>query len=94
MNRKDLVPIIPPEIAGFKHSSGEIHVEDDGSFFACPGQDNDNSLCSTGDASNIFEASVEDHFGAQLSDFRARLLMKYTPVGPYGDIELDSHCRP
>jgi len=70
MDRKDPVPIIPPKILGFKQPSGEIHVEDDGSIFACPGQDNDNSLCSTGDVKNIFEASVEDHFGTQLFDLK------------------------
>jgi len=70
MDRQDIVTVIPPRSTGFKHSSGEIHVKDDESFFACPGQDNDNSLCATGDASNIFEVSVEDHFGAQLSDLK------------------------
>jgi len=74
MDRQDIVTVIPPKLTGFKHSSGEIHVKEDGSFFACPGQDNDNSLCATGDTSNIFEASVEDHFGAQLSDLKGTFI--------------------
>lgn len=92
-DRKDLVPIIPPRFTGFHHESGEIHIEENGSFFACPGQDNDNSLCSTGDASSVLGASIEDHFGARLFDVRELILIKF-PLGPYGDIKLDTNCIP
>lgn len=62
-SRKDLVPILPGRFLSFKHASGELHIQEDGTIVSCPGQDNDDSRCSTGDAKNIFKASVDDHFG-------------------------------
>lgn len=62
-NREDVVPILPGRFLGFHHPSGEKHILDSGSWVACPGQDNTNSECTTGDVSNIFVGSISDHTG-------------------------------
>jgi len=62
-NKEDLVPILPGMFLGYHHPSGEIHIEDSGAWDACPGQDNESDLCSTGDVSNIFEGDVSEHDG-------------------------------
>jgi len=62
-NKKDPVPILPGRFLGFHHPSGEIHIESDNSFVSCPGQDNTDARCSTGDAKNIFQADVSNHDG-------------------------------
>ncbi|KXN88006.1 Lipase [Leucoagaricus sp. SymC.cos] len=62
-NKKDVVPIIPGRFLGFHHPSSEIHIQDDGSFVSCPGQDNTDSRCSVGDAKNVLTAKVSDHHG-------------------------------
>jgi len=62
-NKKDPVPIIPGRFLGFHHPANEIHIQSDGSFVSCPGQDNTDSRCSVGDAKNVLEAQVSDHDG-------------------------------
>ncbi|KAJ7291065.1 lipase [Mycena rebaudengoi] len=62
-NKEDLVPILPGRFLGFHHPTGEIHIQDSGAWDVCPGQDNTNSLCTTGDVSNIFEGESGDHAG-------------------------------
>jgi len=37
-NKDDPVPVIPPRLLGFHHSSGEIHIQDSGDFIACTGK--------------------------------------------------------
>jgi hypothetical protein len=44
-------------------ASGEIHIQDSNAWDACPGQDNDSDLCSTGDVPTVFEWDVDDHDG-------------------------------
>ncbi|KAJ3571302.1 hypothetical protein NP233_g3846 [Leucocoprinus birnbaumii] len=97
-SRKDLVPIIPGRFLGFKHESSEIHIESgDGSIVSCPGQDNTDSQCSTGDAKNLFVADVEDHFGMC---FRISVIMdtaaehRARTAGPYGSVQMDTSCPP
>lgn len=62
-NEEDPVPVLPPLLLGYVHPAGEIHIQDSGSWDACPGQDNDSDLCSTGDVSTIFEWDTSDHDG-------------------------------
>ena len=37
-NMLDPVTIIPGRGLGFRHPSGEIHIQSDGSFVVCPGE--------------------------------------------------------
>jgi len=48
---------------GFHHPSGEVHIEDSNAWDNCPGQDNPDKLCSTGDVPNILEGNTADHHG-------------------------------
>ncbi|KAF5324349.1 hypothetical protein D9619_011120 [Psilocybe cf. subviscida] len=63
-NKKDLVPTIPGRFLGFVHPSNEKHIQDDGvTWVACPGEDNTDARCSTGEVSNILEGKIGDHDG-------------------------------
>ncbi|KAI5123183.1 hypothetical protein M0805_003950 [Coniferiporia weirii] len=62
-NQKDPVPTVPGEFLGFVHPSGEVHIQPSEAWDACPGQDNDSDLCSTGVVSNVFEGDVSNHDG-------------------------------
>ncbi|KIM39665.1 hypothetical protein M413DRAFT_447129 [Hebeloma cylindrosporum] len=61
--REDVVPILPGRFLGFHHPRGEKHIQDDLSWLDCPGEDNPDKRCSTGDVSNIFKGKVSDHNG-------------------------------
>lgn len=37
-NMEDLVPILPGRFLGFHHTSGEVHIQDSGSWTVCPGE--------------------------------------------------------
>ena len=37
-NKKDIVPILPPRSFGYHHPSGEVHIDESGSWEACPGR--------------------------------------------------------
>lgn len=62
-NKEDVVPILPGIFLGFQHPHGEIHIDDNGVWNACAGDDNDSDLCSTGDVPTIFEGDISDHDG-------------------------------
>ncbi|KAB5587881.1 Lipase [Ceratobasidium theobromae] len=62
-NLKDLVPIIPGRFLGFVHPSGEKHIVAAGSWYACVGQDNTSTNCSTGAVANILVGNTDDHLG-------------------------------
>jgi len=62
-NEEDPVPILPGEFLGFVHPAGEIHINDNGSWSQCPGQDNDSDDCIVGDVPTIFESDESDHDG-------------------------------
>ena len=36
-NKKDLVPILPPMVLGFRQISGEIHIDELNQWIDCPG---------------------------------------------------------
>ena len=62
-NLKDPVPILPGRFMGFRHPSGEAHIDEGEVWMWCPGQDNPDTRCSVGDTPNILEADVGDHDG-------------------------------
>ncbi|KZS95515.1 lipase [Sistotremastrum niveocremeum HHB9708] len=62
-NQKDPVPIVPGRFLGFVHPSGEVHINSDGSWSSCPGQDNTSSLCIVGDEPNLFDSTLSNHDG-------------------------------
>lgn len=62
-NMEDIVPILPGRFLGFHHPSGEVHINDDGSWVSCPGQDNPSTECSTGDVPTIFDGNASYHKG-------------------------------
>ncbi|KAF8518530.1 lipase [Hysterangium stoloniferum] len=62
-NKKDSVPIIPMKWLGYQHPHGEIHIQDNGAWDACAGNDNNSKLCSTGYVPNILEGNTNDHNG-------------------------------
>ncbi|KAL9716656.1 hypothetical protein Ac2012v2_001108 [Leucoagaricus gongylophorus] len=62
-NKKDPIPIVPGRLLGYVGPSGEDHISEDNTWFACAGQDNTNTDCSTGAVPNIFESDASDHSG-------------------------------
>ncbi|KAF8651855.1 hypothetical protein AX16_004629 [Volvariella volvacea WC 439] len=62
-NKKDIVPIVPGRFLGYHHPSGEVHIEESGTWASCPGQDNTSTLCTVGDVPNIFDGNTSDHDG-------------------------------
>ena len=62
-NLKDPVPILPGEFLGFRHPSGEAHIDNGLVWKWCPGQDNSDAQCSIGDTPNIFVSDIKDHEG-------------------------------
>ncbi|CEL61977.1 Lipase OS=Rhizopus oryzae PE=1 SV=1 [Rhizoctonia solani AG-1 IB] len=49
-NKRDPVPVIPPIISGYTHPSGEKHINLNGVWHSCKGQENLNKNCSVGEA--------------------------------------------
>ena len=62
-NKEDPIPTVPGRFLGFAHPSGEIHIQDSGSWDACPGQDNPSTLCIVGDVPYIWDGDASDHDG-------------------------------
>ncbi|KAF9466202.1 lipase class 3 family protein [Collybia nuda] len=62
-NLQDVVPTLPGRFLGFHHPQGEKHIQEDLSWVSCPGQDNTDGRCTTGDVKNIFEGNIKDHSG-------------------------------
>lgn len=62
-NRKDPIPTLPAHLFGFVQPQGEIHIQADGSWIVCPGQDNPDVRCTRGDVPNILEWHPSDHDG-------------------------------
>jgi hypothetical protein len=62
-NMEDPVPTVPGMFLGFVHPSGEDHIENNSSWDACPGQDNESTLCSTGAVPEIWDGDLSDHDG-------------------------------
>ncbi|KIY53282.1 alpha/beta-hydrolase [Fistulina hepatica ATCC 64428] len=62
-NKEDYIPILPGLSLGYRHASGEIHIQDSGEWIACDGQDNTSELCTTGDVTSILTGDESDHDG-------------------------------
>jgi hypothetical protein len=65
-NMKDPVPIVPPQILGFRHPSGEVHIDyPSGIWYNCTGQENSNTLCQNGDVplDLLLATTPDDHLG-------------------------------
>ncbi|KAJ1306644.1 hypothetical protein OPQ81_007639 [Rhizoctonia solani] len=61
-NKRDLVPVLPPLLLGFKHTTGEKHANTDGVWNSCAGQDNLSPNCSAGEV--LAEGTkLSDHQG-------------------------------
>ncbi|CAE6418129.1 unnamed protein product [Rhizoctonia solani] len=67
-NKGDLVPDLPPLILGFKHNIGEKHINKQGEWNACSGQDNLDVNCSTG---QLLKQGIvlTDHLGPYAGGF-------------------------
>ncbi|CAE7075206.1 unnamed protein product [Rhizoctonia solani] len=68
-NKGDLVPGLPPLILGFKHNVGESHINKQGAWNACAGQDNLDVNCSTG---QLLKQGIvlTDHLGPYAGGFQ------------------------
>jgi len=63
-NIRDPVPIVPDRLLGYKHPSGEIHLQADGRVVVCPGPDNDVSPeCSDQMVPTVLDGNEADHKG-------------------------------
>ncbi|CUA70672.1 Lipase [Rhizoctonia solani] len=61
-NKRDIVPVLPPLLLGFKHTTGEKHRNTDDVWNNCAGQDNLSPNCSAGEV--LTEGVVlSDHLG-------------------------------
>ncbi|QRW16974.1 Lipase (class 3) [Rhizoctonia solani] len=61
-NKRDIVPVLPPLLLGFKHTTGEKHINIDGVWNSCAGQDNLSPNCSAGEVLTK-GVKLEDHLG-------------------------------
>jgi Lipase (class 3) len=62
-NKHDPIPIVPAMSIGFRHVSGEIHIQETGQWIGCPHEDNPDPLCIVGAVPSIFQATFSDHSG-------------------------------
>jgi len=62
-NMLDPVTIIPGRGLGFRHPSGEIHIQSDGRFVVCPGPDSDDPQCSYQMVPTVGRGNRDDHSG-------------------------------
>jgi len=60
-NKNDPVGTVPPRALSYQQSSGEIHIQADGSSLNCPGQENKDSDCV--DGQSLLKSSISDHIG-------------------------------
>ncbi|KAI0297460.1 lipase [Multifurca ochricompacta] len=61
-NKEDPIPTVPWQFLGYRHPSGQVHIQDSGVWVACPGQENPSSQCTDGDVS-LFRNNEADHDG-------------------------------
>ncbi|VDB87982.1 unnamed protein product [Peniophora sp. CBMAI 1063] len=62
-NGHDPVPIVPGQFLGYRHPSGELHINTPGEWTACPGQDNPSVNCSVGAVPDVLSADLHAHSG-------------------------------
>lgn len=62
-NMRDPVPVVPAISLGYHQVSGEMHIQGNGQWIACPGQDNGDPRCTVGTVTSINNAQFADHMG-------------------------------
>lgn len=63
-NKRDMVPTVPGRRLGFQHPREEIHIQEDGGAFVCPGDDDGTDFqCSDLMVPNIAVGRILDHLG-------------------------------
>ncbi|KAI9458384.1 lipase [Lactarius psammicola] len=62
-NREDPIPIVPGRFLGFAHPAGEVHIQDEGAWVTCLGQDNPSTLCTVGDVPDLLHGDILNHLG-------------------------------
>jgi len=63
-NKEDPIPTLPPTLLlDYRQPTGEIHIEDSGTWEVCPGMDNSSPLCSAGDVSSLLKWNLTEHGG-------------------------------
>ncbi|KAJ1306645.1 hypothetical protein OPQ81_007640 [Rhizoctonia solani] len=60
-NKRDPIPILPPIVSGYWHTSGEKHINLGGVWHSCAGQENLNKNCSVGEALLIASLNVSKY---------------------------------
>ncbi|KAH9028360.1 alpha/beta-hydrolase [Lactarius pseudohatsudake] len=68
-NNRDMVPIVPGRLLGFRHPKGEIHIQKDGIALACLGPDDGvDPQCSDLAVPDVKDGSIRDHNGPYCHD--------------------------
>jgi predicted lipase len=62
-NRKDPVPVVPWKFLGYRHPSGEVHIQKTNAWVVCPGKDNSSPSCIVGDEPVVAVMDIVDHIG-------------------------------
>ncbi len=90
-NKKDIVPILPGRFLGFRHPSGEVHIDEAGAWLACPGRCRCGPpLCATVDEV-LTSCAGQDNTNAKctIGDVRNIFVGNGTDHdGPYDGIEM------
>jgi predicted lipase len=62
-NKMDPMPVVPALSLGYTQVAGEIHIQDNGNWVSCPGDDNMDPRCIAGTVTSINNAQFKDHSG-------------------------------
>ena len=63
VNKRDPYPVVPGLSLGYHGVDGEIHIQQNGKWTQCPGDDNGDSRCIAGTVTSINNANFADHVG-------------------------------
>jgi predicted lipase len=63
VNKRDPFPVVPALSLGYSHVAGEVHIQEDGKWTSCYGDDNGDSRCIAGTVTSMQDANFNDHFG-------------------------------
>ena len=61
VNKRDPAPTFPERRHGFQHPHGEIHIDEDGTWYKCNGRENQDPRCHGGGVE--VNDRLEDHVG-------------------------------
>lgn len=62
-NKRDPYPIAPAISLGYHNVRGEVHIQNNGKWIACPDDDNADPRCSVGTVTSMNDANFADHLG-------------------------------